>query len=291
LSGSRWAVIVHGGAKDIAPQDEDRNRRGGLEAAAAGAAVLERGGPAVEAVEAAIRVLEDDPTFNAGFGSVLTRDGRVEMDAALMDGSTLDIGAVAAVPGVRHPISVARLLVPERPTLVVGEGAREFAVGRGAEVCPPQDMIAPQDHVSEASRAHDTVGCVALDRSGHVAAGTSTGGLPDTMPGRVGDSPLPGCGFYADDLAGGVAFSGDGEDISRTMLAARVIQALEGGQAPRDAASSAIARLGRTGGEAGAIVIDARGEIGWAHNSTHFAVAWKTSMMDRPAVRLRQDEA
>jgi beta-aspartyl-peptidase (threonine type) len=273
-----WRLILHGGAKDIPPDREAANRDGCLEAAAAGAAVLKAGGSALRAVEASLRVLEDDPTFNAGYGSDQNAAGEVEMDAALMDGRTLDIGAVAAITGVRHPISVARLLLREGPTLLVAEGARLFAAEAGAELCEPEDMIVK----SELAASHDTVGCVALDGSGNIAAGTSTGGLSGTMVGRVGDSPLPGCGFYAENGVGGVAFSGDGESISRTLLAAAVMQEL-GAEMPDEAVERALLRLDRVGGEAGGIVLDRRGRFGWAHNSTHFPVAWATS--DAPAAR------
>jgi beta-aspartyl-peptidase (threonine type) len=287
-----WAIVVHGGAKEIAPEREEANRRGCLEALAAGRAVLEQGGSAVDAVEAAIRILETDPTFNAGYGSDLNADGEVEMDAALMDGSSLALGAVAAIQGVRHPISVARRMLTEPPTLLVGEGARRFAAAQGAELCEPWELIPPGPDGSEENKTHDhdTVGCVALDSSGRIAAGTSTGGLDDTLPGRVGDSPLPGCGFYADEQVGGVAFSGDGECIARALLAARVMQVLEGGQPPQAAAEASLIHLERVGGEAGGIVLDHLGRVGWAHNSSHFAVAWITDSMGAPSVRLRQDE-
>jgi beta-aspartyl-peptidase (threonine type) len=131
---------------------------------------------------------------------------------------------------------------------------------------------------------------VALDQSGRIAAGTSTGGLDGTLPGRVGDSPLPGCGFYADNAVGGVAFSGDGESIARVLLAARVMQALEGGQPPQASVEASLTQLERVGGEAGGIVLDRRGRVGWAHNSSHFAVAWVADSMGGPSVRLRQDE-
>ena len=271
-----WALILHGGAKTIAAEKAERNRRGILTALAAGEAVLAQGGGAVAAVEATVRALEDEPIFNAGFGSVLNADGEVEMDAALMEGATLDLGGVAAVKGVRHPITVARLMLKERPTLLAGEGARRFAEAKGAELCDPAAMISKEQMASEVDWARDTVGCVAIDAQGRLAAGTSTGGLPGKAPGRVGDSPLPGCGLYCDDTLGGVSLSGEGESISRTLLAAEVMRALEDGDA-QAAAERAITKLGRVGGEAGAIVIDHQGRLGWAHNSDHFAVGVVTS--------------
>jgi len=173
----RWAILVHGGAKDIDPWQEDANRRGCHAAVAAGQTVLARGGAAVDAVEAAIRILEDDPTFNAGYGSVLNAEGEVQMDAALMDGRTLDLGGVGGIRGVRHPISVARLMLREKPVLLVGDGARRFAAEHAAELCDPHALIPPNLQPAMGKGRHDTVGYVALDMDGHLAAGTSTGDL------------------------------------------------------------------------------------------------------------------
>jgi len=281
----RWALILHGGAKTIKPELFDRNREGCLAAAAAGATVLRNGGSAVLAVEEAVRRLEDNPVFNAGLGSVLNSDGVVEMDAAIMDGSTLAVGAVAGVRRIRNPVGVARAMLDERPVLLAGEGAERFAADHGIALCDPSEMIAKDAVASEYSKAHDTVGCVALDMQGRIAAATSTGGLPGKHPGRIGDSPVPGSGFYADDRLGGTAFSGDGESILRTMLAAHVMSGLETGSAG-PAAASAIARLGRVGGEAGAIVIDRAGRFGIAHNSDHFAIALDASWLDYPRAAL-----
>lgn len=265
---AQWSLILHGGAKTIPAGEEDANREGLLRALQAGAAVLEMGGGALDATEAAIRVLEDVPVFNAGHGSVPNTDGDIEMDAAIMDGTTLALGGVAAIRGVRNPVSVARLMLPERPTLVVGEGARRFAEAHGAALCDPAELLAA---APAHGGGHDTVGCVAFDRHGHLAAGTSTGGLEGQHPGRVGDSPLPGCGLYADDAIGGTCFSGDGESISRVLLAGRVMMAL-GQLGPQAAMEQALRAMERVGGEAGGIVIDAGGRTGWAHNSDHFAV-------------------
>jgi beta-aspartyl-peptidase (threonine type) len=286
---ARWAILVHGGAKTIDPALFERNREGCRVAVEAGAAVLRAGGSAIAAAEAAVRQLEDDPIFNAGFGSVLNQDGEVEMDAALMDGETLRLGAVAGVRRLAHPISVARAMLPELPVLLAGDGAERFAIHHGFELCEPKAMISPERLASEHARAHDTVGCVAVDMRGHVAAATSTGGLPGKHVGRIGDSPIPGCGLYADDALGGAAFSGDGESILRTMLAAHVMHALEQGSAG-EAAAAAIARLGRVGGEAGAIVIGRMLHLGVAHNSDHFAVAAHASWLDQPRAGVHRDE-
>jgi beta-aspartyl-peptidase (threonine type) len=279
-----WALVLHGGAKEIAPEQMQAHRAGCLDALAVGAALLRSGCSAVEAVEAAIRVLEDDPTFNAGRGSVRNADGDVEMDAAIMDGATLEVGGVAAIRQVRHPVSVARRMLRETPTLLVGEGARRFAEAHAAEMWDAahlRDMAA--------ASGHDTVGCVALDIHGNLAAGTSTGGVNGCPPGRVGDSPMPGCGFYADNALGAVALSGDGENIMRGMLAARVMHFLES-QPPQTAVEQAIAWLGPIGGEAGGVVLDRAGRIGWAHSSPHFAVAMVTSEDDTLRVCLQQGE-
>ena len=271
-----WAIIVHGGAKTIASDVEEAHRDGCLLAVAAGQAVLAAGGSAVDAVEMAIRALEDDPTFNAGYGSVLNADGKVECDAAIMDGADLSVGGVAAVSLLRHPISVAAAMLPERPVLLVGHGAECFARDHDGEICTPGELVIDQPP----DTGCDTVGCVALDSHGHLAAGTSTGGLPGCLPGRVGDSPLPGCGLYADDAVGAVSLSGDGESLIRTILAARLIHSLEA-VPPGPAIDAALTRLAEVGGEAGLIVIDADGRLDWGHNSPQFAVAHASA--GRPA--------
>lgn len=283
---ARWALIVHGGAKSIAPEKSEANRAGCLAAAHAGAEVLRYGGSAVAAAETAVRRLENDATFNAGIGSVANADGDIEMDAAIMDGRTLAIGAVAAVRRIRNPIGTAARMLEAVPVLLVAEGAERFARDQGVPMCEPNAQLVP---LSAGSPEHDTVGCVAMDAAGHIAAATSTGGLTGQHPGRVGDSPIPGAGLYADDQLGGVAFSGDGESILRTMLAARVMQALETRTAS-PAAEAAIARLGRVGGEAGAIVIDKAGGFGIAHNSEHFALALHASWLPEPRAALHATE-
>jgi len=284
-----WAILLHGGAGRVRAERREDNARGRLAAIEAGRNVLAEGGSALDAVEATIRLLEDDPSFNAGYGSVLNADGQVEMDAAIMDGTTLALGGVGAVQGVKNPIGLARLAMPERPTLLVAEGARRFAREKGVELVPPEAMIAPQRGVEPAG-ARDTVGCVALDLSGRLAAGTSTGGLSGKRPGRVGDSPLPGCGLYAENPLGAVSLSGEGEAIARTLVAAAVIRALET-EHPQAAAEAGIARMARVGGELGVIAIDARGRLGWAHNSEDFGVALAASWLDGPRAFFRRDEA
>ena len=274
MSEGRWAIIVHGGAKDIPPERWQIHRDGCLVALAAGQAILKAGGSALDAVEASVRALEDDPTFNAGYGSVLNAKGEVECDAAIMDGRTLDVGGVAAVKTLRHPISVATAMLPERPVLLVGDGAECFAREIDAELCDPRDLIV--DHPEADDPGCDTVGCVALDIHGDIVAGASTGGLKGARAGRVGDSPLPGCGLYADNATGGVSLSGEGESLIRVTLASRLMRALES-LPPGPAIETALAALARVGGEAGLIVIDAEGRIDWGHNSAQFAVAHASS--------------
>ena len=284
-----WAIIVHGGAKEIEPEKEAPNRAGCHAAAEAGRDVLARGGSAVEAVEAAIRVLEADPTFNAGFGADLNADGAVQLDAALMDGATYDVGGVCGTTGMRHPISVCRLMLGETPTLLSGDGARRFAAEHDVELCGPDELISPEQAAGKAASENNTVGCVALDADGNIAAGTSTGGLPGAHPGRVGDSPLPGCGLYAENEVGGVSLSGEGESIARMMIAGRVMRGLSH-QHPQAAIEAALAEMDKVGGDAGVIAIDAQGQIGWAHRGTHFAVAMVREGMNEPAVWLKKDE-
>jgi beta-aspartyl-peptidase (threonine type) len=192
------------------------------------------------------------------------------------------------VQGVRHPVSVARLMLRERPTLLVADGARRFAADRGAELCPREAMIAPRRRPPVGAGV-DTVGCIALDMAGRTASASSTGGLTGKLPGRVGDSPLPGCGLYADDRLGAVTLSGEGEAIARTLLAAHVMHDLED-EHPQAAAERAVARIGRVGGDVGAIVLDARGRIGWAHNSDDFPVAIATAAMAAPRAFLKRTE-
>ncbi len=280
----RWALIVHGGAKEISPDEAEANRQGCLEALAAGQAVLERGGTAVDAVEASIRVLEALPVFNAGYGSTLNTAGEVEMCSAIMDGATLDVGAVGAVMGVRHPISVARIMLPQDPVLLAGEGAFMFARDNHAELCDPDELITEKEKEEQ-----DTVGAVALDLNGNLSAGTSTGGLSGQMKGRMGDSAVPGCGYYADNHMGAVALSGHGEGIARLAAAAQIMGAIDR-DGPEAAIAKALSQMSRVGGDAGGIAIDKSGRIGWWHNSPDFAVALMAEDLAAPKVYLNKRE-
>ncbi len=256
------AILVHGG---VGPHASETQREVGMaQAVEAGYRLLANGQPALDAVEAAVAVLEDDPTFNAGRGSVLTAAGTVETDAALMEGHTLRAGAVGAVTGVRNPIHLARLVLEDgRHVFLVGSGAERFAWDHGIVRVDPETLITgPQkkdwlDH-------RGTVGAVACDASGHLAAATSTGGLRGKHPGRIGDSPLIGCGTYANQAVA-VSCTGDGESILRTVLAHRLAMRYEACLDPAQAARAVLDGFGlAVPGIAGLIVVDRGGRMGFA---------------------------
>ena len=227
------SLIIHGGAWNIPDEAVEDCRKGIEHALKAGWKILSGGGAAMDAVEEAIVIMEDDPTFDAGIGSHLNRDGRVQLDAIMMDGATLKAGAVAAVERVRNPIRLARRVLEESEhMMLVGPGAEEFATEHGIPLCKPESLVVPAEraawrrclkdtHAAEHHVGHEsgTVGAVALDTRGHLIAGTSTGGTCCKFPGRVGDSPLIGCGCYADGEAGGVSCTGHGEGIMKIVMA------------------------------------------------------------------------
>jgi beta-aspartyl-peptidase (threonine type) len=289
-------IIVHGGAKTISADKVEDNLAGCQAAVEAGWAVLCDGGSAAEAVEAAIRVLESDQTFNAGFGSTLNSEGEVEVDAAIMDGATLGWGAIAAVQGVRHPIAAARKIMEEKPRLLVARSGERFAREHGLEICAEEDLISEEQYQEwkeekEVLDRPNTVGCVALDADGNLAAGTSTGGTTGQPQGRVGDTALVGSGLYADNRFGACSTTGDGESIIPVVLAKTAIDGLAGGKHPDEAAHHAIDTLvDRVEGEAGCIVLDRNGQIGWAYNSSDMAVAYMTQGLKQPAVFTRKDQ-
>lgn len=289
--GVRWALIVHGGAKEMEPDERDDNRSGIIESAEVGRAVLENGGSAIDAVVAAIEVMERLPVFNAGRGSALNEAGDIEMCSGVMDGRDLSVGAVGAIKHVRHPVAVARDVLAEKEVLLVGEGALRFALAKGHDEVPSEALITDTRRQA-LKEMHDTVGAVAMDGGGNIAAGTSTGGLTGAKVGRVGDSPLAGSGFYADNHVGGVAFSGDGETIARLALAAQVMASISK-DGPEEAIGKAVGQLPGTGGaeaDGGAIAIRKDGTIGWAHNSPDFAVAYVTEEMEAPRAFLSKKE-
>lgn len=290
-------IVVHGGAKTITDDKVSANQDGCLAAVAAGWEILRNGGSAAAAVEAAIQVLESDQTFNAGFGSTLNSEGEVEVDAAMMEGATLAWGAVAAVQGVRHPISVARKIMEDKPRLLVTQSGERFALEHGLEVVPKDDLISEEQYQEwkeevEVIDRPNTVGCVALDINGNLVAGTSTGGTTGQPQGRVGDTALVGSGLYADNHLGACSTTGDGESIIPVVLAKTAIDALAGERHPDEAAEHAINTLiNRVEGEAGCILIDRQGRIGWAHNSSDMAMAYMTDELSEPMVFTRKENS
>jgi beta-aspartyl-peptidase (threonine type) len=287
-------IVVHGGAWDIPLPAHEDHVAGCRRAAEAGWQVLAAGGPALEAVETAVRILEDDPTYDAGYGSFLNRAGEVELDALLMDGRDLNLGAVAAVRRVRHPITLARLVMAEsKYTMLAGPGADEFARAHGVDWCAPWELVmereqerwrqaqADEDFRSEAlfgvepaPEGHDTVGALAVDAAGNLAAGTSTGGMFNKHPGRVGDSPLVGSGAYADNHSGAASATGMGEHLMRIVISKTACDFIHGGMDAQAAAEAAIQMLGeRTVGRGGLIVLDPHGGVGVAHNTPYIAHA------------------
>lgn len=267
------SIIVHGGAGPIKDDSLPARLEGCKDAALAGWEILQRGGSALDAVEAAVVVLEDNPLFNAGTGSTLNSLGRVEMDAAIMEGRSLRAGAVAAVSGIKNPIKLARRVMEDgRHVLLAGDGASLFARQIGFPECDPNSLVVEREKKRWESK-HGTVGCVAFDAKGELAVATSTGGIFDKLPGRIGDSPLIGCGTYADDY-GAASCTGHGEAIIRVLLAKRAVEFLKEGNAAQIAAELAVATLEdeRIGATGGIILIDRWGKVGYARNTTHMPV-------------------
>ena len=288
-SAPDWSLVVHGGAgvmtRGSLSDAEDAAFRSALQAAlAAGATVLAAGGGALDAVEASIRVLEDDPLFNAGRGAVFTAEGRNELDAAVMDGADRRAGSVAGVTRTRNPISLARAVLEASPhVLLARDGADIFSVEQGLEQVEPgyfhtaerwrqlQDMKSRGGGVAvfDANLKYGTVGAVARDSAGHVAAGTSTGGLTGKRWGRVGDSPLIGAGTYADDRAGAVSATGSGEYFIRVAAAHEICARVRLRGETIQAAADEVVRgeLKSMGGDGGVIVVGADGTMGWSFNT------------------------
>jgi len=280
------ALLIHGGAGADPAFEREELRQGIRDAVAAGWARLRDGGSAVDAVEAAVVAMEDNPRFNAGRGSVLTTDGTVEMDASIMEGDTLRNGAVACVTNMRHPITLARrILDTDRYSLFVGEGAMIRARALGIPFCDAEELITDVQRRRLESVIGGTVGAVALDRRGLIAAATSTGGMTGKPPGRVGDSPLIGCGTYAESTSGGVSCTGDGEAIIRVVLARRTLDILKVAGDPMHACQIAMDILVEEGrGDGGLICIDWKGRLGWAHSTPLMPVGFMTPAHDAPAL-------
>jgi beta-aspartyl-peptidase (threonine type) len=252
------------------------------------------GGSALDAVEQAVRAMEEDPTFDAGRGSFLNAEGEIELDAIIMDGDELRLGAVAAVQHILHPVTLARAIMERTPhSMLVGEGALRFARSIGMQTVDQEELLTSRemerwkeirgrrsfeqrevfDDVTTRFARKGTVGAVALDEKGAIAAATSTGGTPNKLAGRVGDCPLVGCGNYADSRAGGVSATGWGESIMKAVLARRVCEGLERGQGPEAAATTAISYLAeRLDGLGGVIVLTKEGGMARAFNTS--VMAW-----------------
>jgi len=293
-------LIVHAGAWDIPPELIQAHRSGCKAALLAGWEVLSAGGHAVDAIEAAIRVMEDNPALNAGTGSVLNLEGEVQLDAGIMEGASLQAGGVGALRTIKNPITLARRVLESEYVLIVGEGAISFARAAGIEECSNEELVEERElklwkawRPETASRASDsdgvlradTVGAVALDHRGNIAAGNSTGGRPLKYPGRVGDSPLVGCGLYADNALGGVACTGLGEGIIRVALAHSAVQLLQQGKHVQEAAALAVQLLQeKVGGRGGVIMVDRNGDVGHAFNTGAMAYSYMSDDQDEPIV-------
>ena len=321
----RWSLVVHGGAgvidrADMTPELEAQYRAAMSSALEAGGAILEHGGAALDAVETVVRALEDNPLFNAGRGAVFTADGKNELDASIMDGRTRAAGAVAGLTRTRHPISAARAVMEASPhVLLIGEGAEAFARARGLEEVEPSFFFterrwrqleenlrqnnlpiparpagAPQRaaaHVPvDGEHLFGTVGVVAFDTHGDIAAGTSTGGTTGKRWGRAGDTPVIGAGTYAQNGVCGVSATGTGEYFIRVGVARAICARMElADQSARRAAAEVMEEVGALGGDGGVIVLDRRGRPAWAMNTSGMYRASLRQGGD-PVVRIFADE-
>ncbi|MGA3224675.1 MAG: isoaspartyl peptidase/L-asparaginase [Acidobacteriaceae bacterium] len=286
-------LLVHGGAWDIPADQLEAHTRGVIQAVETGYALLRQGASSLDAVEAAVTVLEDDEAFDAGRGSFLTADGRVQLDALLMDGATLRAGAVACVERLKNPIQAARLVLEESPHVYfVGAGAEEFARQHGLALIDNAELVLDRERqrlrtAQARARAgipdqtfnggpppsHDTVGAVALDAAGNLAAATSTGGTLNKTPGRVGDSSVIGCGGYADNRSAAASLTGWGEPIMKLVLGKWAVDRVPQ-LGPEQSAQDAIAYLHtRLQGHGGIILLGPDGRYGIAHNTPRMAWA------------------
>jgi beta-aspartyl-peptidase (threonine type) len=308
-----YGLVLHGGAgvierKTMSAEVEAQYRAKLAEARDAGYAVLERGGSSLDAVVATIRVLEDSPLFNAGKGAVFNSDGICELDASIMDGRTQAAGAIAGVRQIKNPITLARAVMEKSPhVLLTGEGAERFAKTQGFELVPNEyfqtefrrqqllkakeressrptsSLLAPalplsqQDHFDRTTR-YGTVGCVALDQAGNLAAGTSTGGMTNKKFGRVGDAPIIGAGTYANNATCAVSATGWGEFFIRVGVARDIAAQMEyKGSSVAEAAAATIAKVGALGGDGGVVCLDREGHVAMPFNSAGMYRAYKLS--------------
>jgi L-asparaginase / beta-aspartyl-peptidase len=297
MQPKKLGLAIHGGAGTIdrskMTSDDEREYRAGLESAlTTGYEILKRGGSSLDATEAAVRVLEDDPNFNAGKGAVFTSVGTNELDAAIMDGKTLMAGSVAGVKLVKNPITLARLVMEKSPHVtMIGEGAEAFAKEHGTKLLADQKYFFTQRRWDELQneikaaktrgatgekrfiisqeKLHGTVGAVALDRNGNLAAATSTGGKTNKLPGRVGDTPVIGAGCYANNKSCAVSGTGDGELFIMTVAAHDVSALVEyGGKSVREATQIVLDKIAKLGGTGGLIAIDRKGNIALPFNTS-----------------------
>jgi beta-aspartyl-peptidase (threonine type) len=298
------SLIVHGGAWDIPDEAIDACQSGCHRALTAGWSILSSGRSALDAIEAAIIVLENDPVFDAGYGSHLNLDGRVECDAIVMDGATLRAGSAAVLQRIRNPIKLARKILETCPhMMLVSEGAERYAKSNSIPLCDPKELIAETEweawqqckkdtHAAAHHRGHEqgTVGAVAIDQTGALFAATSTGGTCCKLPGRIGDSPLIGCGCYADSEAGGVSATGYGEAIMKIVMAKTATDFLRNtstvtAQSPTTSRSSPSSAMQaaqdtialfakRTQATAGLVLLDRNGNPGFAFNAPRMAYGY-----------------
>ncbi|HEX8623831.1 MAG TPA: isoaspartyl peptidase/L-asparaginase [Allosphingosinicella sp.] len=286
MSQVPWKLVLHGGAgvieRERSTPEQDRDIRASLDRAlAAGAEILAGGGSALDAVERSACILEDDPHFNAGRGAVFTYQGTNELDAAVMDGRSRDAGAVTGVTGTRNPVSLARAVMEHSPHVFLSrEGADQFSREHGLEQVGPEwfateerrrqleMMRSDESHYFDEELKYGTVGAVAVDSHGHVAAATSTGGLTGKRWGRIGDTPLIGAGTYADDRAGAVSATGAGEYFIRAAVAHEICARMRMlGESAEVAADKVIADVGSLGGSGGVILVTPDGDAAWAFNT------------------------
>jgi beta-aspartyl-peptidase (threonine type) len=295
---------VHGGAWAIPDEACESHQRGVEHAAAAGWKALERGASSLDAVEEAVAALEDDETFDAGRGSFLNQDGRVQLDALIMDGATLKAGGVGCVERLLNPVRAARVVLEKSPHIYfVAEGAERFASEHGIPLIDNAELVLPREverwknaaeqrylsvpaEFSGKLDSHDTVGAIALDRHGNIAAATSTGGTLNKAPGRVGDSSLIGCGCYADNETAAASTTGWGEPMMKLVFAKWATDHVTADVAPAQVAPAAIHYLQRRlNGQGGIILLDQQGRIGLAHNTPRMAWAWRNAVSSESGLR------
>jgi beta-aspartyl-peptidase (threonine type) len=313
MRGKKPTIVVHGGAGSWQPERSQDGLRGVKEAAKTGFDILKNGGSAVDSVVEAVAVMEDKGAFNAGYGSSLTIEKKVEMEASIMDGRTLEAGATALLHDIRNPIRLAKIVMEKTDhVFVVGDGAEKLAelyhferrnpvtelrlryyeaqkkqlLARKSELPKLYDLVKYHPELFSL----DTVGAVAIDKDGSVAAATSTGGFPLKLPGRIGDSPLIGCGTYADNLSGACSATGVGEIAIRLVLAKTVCNYMESGKSAEEAVENAITlvnkRISTSYNSMGLIVVDTQGRFGAAHNSPNMCWAYFTPDLKDPVASL-----